>query len=97
MRYAIVAVFVLACGGYVWRVEKQLRAMKLELNMADVNLVEGDTTLGRPQEVTWISASGTVKLKVFKASSTETAAQWTARVQSYTGQYQAPGQYPPIT
>lgn len=30
MRYAIVAVFLLACGGYVWRVEAQLRQIRQE-------------------------------------------------------------------
>lgn len=63
--------------------------------MADVNLVEGDSNLGRPQEVTWKSGGQTIRLTVYKATSGETSAENTARLLAYVAEYQAPGQYPP--
>lgn len=39
MRYAIVAVFLLACGGYVWRVEAQLRQIRQEHEVSATQLV----------------------------------------------------------
>lgn len=95
MRYILAVVLVLACAGYVVSVERRLKSIAVEIRMADVNLVEGNTSLGRPQEVNWKSNGQTVKLTVYKATSGETAAEWTARLTGYIAQYQAPGQYPP--
>lgn len=97
MRLVLAAVFALACAGYLLSVEHRISAIRSELRMADVTLVEGDSTLGRPQELTWKSGTNVVVLKVYRATATETSAEWTTRLLGYVADYQAPGQYPPTT
>lgn len=66
-----------------------------EKYMADVNLVEGDTSIADPEVVTWKSGTQSIMLTVHKAAVGETGAQLTERTLRYVAAYQAAGQYPP--
>lgn len=62
-------------------------------HMADVNIVEGNSSIGRAQELTWQSGNQSIKLTVYPASTTETHEQFTARLVGFIQTYQTT--YPP--
>lgn len=78
----------------VERLTRQIERL-LEEDVADISLVEGDVSIGRPQKVVWESGGNVITLKIYRATTIETAAEYTARVAGYVADYQAPGQYPP--
>lgn len=61
--------------------------------MADITHTHGDTSIGRPHVSTWKSGGQIVEIKVYKATSTETSAEFAARILDYDTSYLS--QYPP--
>lgn len=65
-----------------------------ERNVADVNLVVGDTSTVDPQTVTWKSGTQSISLTVYRSSSSVVGAAFTAEVQANVAKYQGSGYYP---